>query len=118
MCVGNHSDSPSLDLNMPCPDYSSLELDHCLDTCDYISLEDASLTNGAQGDLSIMQLNVHGLLSKEVDLSKLVNSCIENSKVDIVILCETLLNPLTEHLVNIPCYSYTGKVQSEKKVEE
>ena len=113
MCVGNNL--ISVDLNVPYADYDSLGLDHSVCSCEYISLEDVSQARIKNGDLVFMQLNVRGLLSKQLDLSRLVNSCIGNSKVDIVILCETWLNNNTEHLVNIPGYHYTGKVRTDKK---
>ena len=115
MCVGNSSEPINVNLNVPFANFESLGLDHSNCNCDYISLEDAILTKTSKGDLAIMQLNICGLLSKQVDLIRLVNSCITNSKIDIVILCETWLNDTTSHLVNIPGYTYIGNVRQMKK---
>ena len=113
MCVGNSSDPIDINLNVPFADFESLGLDCSVCNCDYTTLEDASHTKSSKGDLAIMQLNIR--LSKQVDLSRLVNSCMENSKIDIVILCETWLNDTTSHLVNVPGYTYIGNVRSMKK---
>ena len=115
MCVGNRSDFNDVIPNVPDVDLDSLGLDKSICSCDYISLDDASHTYSTRGDMIIMQLNIHGLLSKQLDFSRLINSCIDNGQVDIVILCETWLNNSTEHLVNVPGYQYIGKVQSEHK---
>ena len=115
MCVGNSSEPIDINLNVPFADFESLGLDRSVCNCDYISLEDATQTKSSKGDLAIMQLNICGLLSKQVDLIRLVNFCIENSKIDIVILCETWLNDTTSHLVNVPGYTYIGNVRAMKK---
>ena len=92
MCVGNRSDFNDVVPNVPYVDLDSLGLDNSICSicsCDYISLDDASHTYSTRGDLIVMQLNIRGLLSKPLDLSRLINSCIDNGKVDIMILCET-----------------------------
>ena len=115
MCVGNSSESIDVNLNVPFANFESLGLDCSNCNCDYISLEDATLTKTSKGDLAIMQLNIRRLLSKQVDLIRLVNSCIANGKIDIVILCETWLNSTTTHLVNNPGYTYIGNERQTKK---
>ena len=54
----------------------------------------------------ILQLNIRGLLSNQVNLQMLLNNLKnKESQVDVILLCETHLNKLTTQLVHIPGYT-------------
>ena len=84
-------------------------------SCDYIPLELVSTLNVADNDLITVQLNIRGLISKQIDLTKLLANCLSNSKIDVIMLCETWVTPDTKGLINIPGYQFVGKERMNKK---
>ena len=76
----------------------SSELD--LPACDYVEVEQLEGLRPYKNDLSVLQLNIRGLLNKQGQLRDLVN----NGMTDIVLLCETWLNKETEVLVSFDNY--------------
>ena len=82
-------------------------MDQIKDDCDYISFDDCTTIDCGNSDLKVVQLNIHGLISKQGELSKLLSGCLEK-KIDVVILCETWLNSTVTNLINIPGYHYLG----------
>ena len=104
--------------NKPTINYNPLETE-CFnfefeDTCDYIEVEDAKDIIVDQYDLTILQMNIRGLISKQRDLSKLLFDIIGDRKIDIVILCETWLTKESEHRVLVPGYTYYGHHRKHK----
>ena len=90
-----------------CP-FTNNFLDESLwsDKCDYIDLDSSNNLNPNGLNLIIRQLNVRGLLSNEDGIRQLLaNLKCKNSKVDIMILCETFLRDCTVHQVNILGYN-------------
>ena len=68
-----------------------------------------------KNDFKALQLNICGLISKQNELSKLITGCLNNNKIDIVILCETWLTPQVNHLVQVLGYQFYGIERNTKK---
>ena len=76
------------------------------DKCDYIDPNSCTNLNLNDYNLNVLQLNIRSILSKQIELKQLLHTLEnKNSRVDIVLLCETFLNDKTTKLVNIPSYS-------------
>ena len=78
----------------------SSELD--LPVCDYVDVEQLEGLRPYKNDLSVLQLNIWGLLNKQGRLRDLMN----NGMTDVVLLCETWLNKETEALVSFDNYKF------------
>ena len=68
-------------------------VDTCLwsDKCDYINVDKCSNLNPDTYNLLIMQLNIHSMLSKQIELKQLLQKLTnKNSKMDAVMLSKTL----------------------------
>ena len=76
------------------------------DTCDYLEIKSTENIDIGPNDLAIMQLNSHGLISKQSELSKLLYDILGEHKIDVVILCETWLTKESEKRLHFPGYSY------------
>ena len=81
-------------------------------TCNYLELDnyDRKLNTS---ELSVIQLNVRGLISKQHDLCELINKL--KHKVHVIILCETWLTETNKKLINIPGYKLISKERTNKK---
>ena len=76
------------------------------DKCDYIDTNSCTNLNPNDYNLIVLQLNTRSILSKQTELKQLLHTLEnKNSRVDIVLLCETFLNTKTTKLVNIPNYT-------------
>ena len=78
----------------------SSELD--LPACDYVDVEQLEGLRPNKYDLSVLQLNIGGLLNKQGQVRDLMN----NGTTDVVLLCETWLNKETEALVSFDNYKF------------
>ena len=86
------------------------------DKCDYIDPDNCTDLNPSNLNFGIIQLNVRGLLNHQKELSQLLQDLeIKNSKIDIVLLCETHLTRFTSNLVNIPGYILVNINRHTKK---
>ena len=56
--------------------------------CSYVEPLDQEYCNNDPGDLTVLQLNIRGLIGKQIDLSKILQKGVQN-KVDVALLCET-----------------------------
>ena len=74
--------------------YTHLNTD-LIDNCDYIEESDIKEVVITKSDLSIVQWNIRGVLSKEADLIKLLNFS-NKRKLDIIVLVETWLTKTSE----------------------
>ena len=74
-------------------DLTKLTIGELEDNCDYIDLEDRIKLNCDKKSLSLIQLNIRGLLSKSLALNLLLTENVGNIRPDLVLLCETWLNP-------------------------
>ena len=94
------------------------ELDSSLwnDKCDYVELDKCVYLNPNNDNLIVVQLNIQSLLSHQQDLCQLIRSTEEkNSRIDILLLCETFLSKNTCHMVKIPGFTHVSKCQKNKK---
>ena len=84
--------------------------------CDYVEPEKCIDQNPNNLNLIVLQLNMQSILSHQTELKTPLNdqeTC--NSRVDIVLLCETFLNKQTVKLVKIPNYMLISNHQSNCK---
>ena len=115
MCFGKWDIKLFDNLNWP------LELDNINrnlwnDKCNYMDLEDCKNLNPNNYNLVVMQHNICSLLSNQCDLKNLLNNLsLKNSKVDIILLCETHLSKQTVGFVNIPDYTHVANCRSTHK---
>ena len=85
------------------------------DYCAYLDYEEYDELSSKGQNLSIIQLNIRGLLSKLNDISSLIRKGNEN-KIGAVLLCETWVRAETKKLVSIPGYDIFSKERVGKKV--
>ena len=78
------------------------------DKCDYLELDSCTDLKIEDTKLSIMQLNIRGLVSKQNELLKLINVSTGEAKLDLIILQETWVTKNNEYLIDIPGYKYHG----------
>ena len=84
------------------------------DNCDYLDLDEFREVQISPNDLSIVQLNIQGLIGKQDKLLKFLNST-NKEKIDVVIVSETWLTKSSEKLINIPGYDLISEVRQNKK---
>ena len=87
---------------------SDLNLDH-LDDCVYLDPTKLNDIEASPGDLTVLQLNVRGLINKQSDLTKILKYGSMNN-VNVALLFETWLQQETKNLVNLPDYNIVSKV--------
>ena len=75
--------------NMKTLPLSDLNLD-TLDDCVYLEPTELDEIQMIPSDLTVLQLNVRGLINKQSDLTKIMENGSKN-KVNVVLLCETWL---------------------------
>ena len=73
--------------------------------CDYIESNESGRINPGKNDLSIIQINVRGLLNKQDHLRDIIRSC----HPDVILVCETWLTSKTTDLVDIAGYKLNCK---------
>ena len=112
MCLNNLQHIDYDDCNKDDLEQLDLDFDYT-DQCNYIS-EDAKLCH-ENCDLSILHLNVRGLLGKTSTLSQLLNHRIKGRQLDTIILNETWLTDRTKHMVNIEGYHLETVNRTERK---
>ena len=96
------------------PEYTKLNIGELDDNCDYIDIEERTTLVGDNRSLSLIQLNIRGLLSKSSSLNQLLTENLGTIRPDLVLLCETWLNPNNLGKVDIPNYRLFGNVRSNK----
>ena len=96
------------------PENTKLTIGELDDNCDYIDIDDRPKLAGDNRSLSLIQLNIRGLLSKSSALNLLLTENIGNIRPDLVLLCETWLNPNNFAKIDIPNYRLFGNVRSNK----
>ena len=85
-----------------------------IDNCIYVDCEEYDTIPIHLSKLSVMQLNIRGLINKQSDLIKLMDNRSTN-KVDIALLCETWLRADSKKLVALPSHTYVGKERIGKR---
>ena len=78
-------------------DHYNLSSELELPLCDYIDVEQLKGLRPRKSDLSVLQLNIRGLLNKQGRLKDLMIEC----NIDVALLCETWLKKETEILVSL-----------------
>ena len=81
-----------------------------LTQCDYVDFDSINELKPTKNDLSIMQLNIRGLLNKQDQLNEIINEC----QADAILLCETWLKKQTESLVKESSYKLYSIVRRDK----
>ena len=82
------------------------------DNCDYITLDGTAEIKQSSHDLSVLQLNVRGLLSKQHILKETLLKL--SNPPDILLLCETWLKCNIENKVELPGYKCYHKHRPSK----
>ena len=110
-------------LQRPCDLLDNLEnrlepldfIDQGMDTCDYFDLTTEETWYGSKTDLIAIQLNIRGLINKQIDLQNLMNKVAGTVKIDLITLQETWLTNKNSHLINIPSYKHYFQTRIGKK---
>ena len=76
----------------------------------YVEVEEINKSIDHRNDLNIIQLNVRGLLNKQDHLNRLI----ENTRTDVILLCETWLSSAKESLVNIESHKLTNIYRTDR----
>ena len=76
----------------------------------YIEVDEIKKPIDHRSVLNIIQLNIRGLVNKQDQLGRLI----ENTKTDVVLLCETWLNSTKETLINIESHKLTNKNRKDR----
>ena len=84
------------------------------DNCDYIDEDEVRDVQITKKDLSIVQWNIRGLLSSELEVAKLLNYS-NRRKIDLIILAETWLSKTSEKKLRLNGYEYFGQTRKNKK---
>ena len=92
---------------------SDLNLDNP-DDCIYLDLTELDDLHTSLSNLSVLQLNVRGLINKQSDLTNILEYGSKN-KVNLALVCETWLRHDTKKLVNLHNYSIVSKERVGKK---
>ena len=94
-------------LTEPSPGDNSLGYcDDLIDNCDYIDIAEKPIPTNKQ--LSILQLNIRGILGKQSLLTNFLKETNKHSKAQITLLQETWLKKGTEKRLKIPGYTFIG----------
>ena len=93
---------------------SKLVLEEFDDNCNYIDLDERTELTCDNKTLSLMQLKIRGLFSKTSALNLMLTEHLSDVKPDLVLLCETWLNPSNIVKIDIPNYRLFGNVRSNK----
>ena len=115
MC-DTESDSTQTDFLLRSQDYDELDCSLWNDKCNYIEVEKCSNLNPNNYNLIVIQLNVRSLLAHQQKLCQLLRMTEKkNSRIDILLLCETFLSKQTLSMVRIPGYTHVGNYRKNKK---
>ena len=82
------------------------------DNCDYLDVESRMQIPDDPNSLTLIQLNIRGMIGKLTELSHLINDGVGKAKIDVVLLCETWLNQINNAKASIPGYKLIGNVRS------
>ena len=85
-----------------------------IDNCIYVDRSEYDTIPIHPSKLTVMQLNIRGLINKQSELIKLMENGSTN-KVNIALLCETWLRADSKKFVNLPSFYYTSRERVGKK---
>ena len=115
MCFSKSSVKSNDELKRPL-NFDSLDESLWNDKCDYIDPQNVKNLNPSGLNLVVLQLNIRSILSHITELKMLILILeTKNSRVNIILLCETFLNKSTEKLVKIPGYTLICNSRSKSK---
>ena len=98
-------------------EFKSLDRSLWNDKCDYIEVKDCSNLNPDNYNLIVLQYIICSLISHQVELKQLLCDLErKNSRVDIMLLCETFLTEYNIKLVKIPGYTLISNHRKIQKV--
>ena len=83
------------------------------DNCDYLDLDSHMQLENDPNSLTLIQLNVRGMIGKLTSLSHLINN-VGQEKIDAMLLCETWLNQANYPKAKVPGYKLIGNIRSGK----
>ena len=86
-----------------------------VDSCDYLDYEDLTKDKSDKNNLTVLQLNIHGMLNKQDKLKTLLNDIKNDSRVDVAMLVETWLNKNNDKRLKIPGYQFFGFHRKQKR---
>ena len=113
MCLSKFSVKTNDELKQPL-NFDSIDKSLWNDKCDYVDPQKAKNLNPSGLNLVVLQLNIRSILSHITELKRLLHILeTKNSRVDIILLCETFLNKTTEKLVKIPGYTLICNSRTE-----
>ena len=96
--------------------YSELDSSLWNDKCDYVELDKCVNLNPNNYNLIVMHLNIRSLLAHQQELCQLIRTTEQkNSRIDIILLCETFLSKQTRQMVNIPGFSHVCNYWKNRK---
>ena len=86
------------------------------DKCNYVDVDGCRNLNPLNYNFTVMQLNVRGILSSQMELKMLLNDLRnQNTEVDVLLLSETFLSVNTVKLVNIKGYIIYSNYRKDHK---
>ena len=91
--------------------FNDLYVDHC----DYLDYSKLTSSNDKRTNLTILQLNVCGVINKRDRLMDLFNDIKKEHRVDVALLVETWLNKTNAKRFMLPGYRYYGSHRRNKK---
>ena len=97
-------------------DHNALDASLWNDKCDYTELDECNNLNPNNYNLIVMHLNIRSVLCHQQELCQLIRSTEKkNSRIDVILLCETFLSSKTKSMVNIPGFSHICNYRKSKK---
>ena len=98
--------------------YGRLDLgfnNEIVDSCDYLDYGELTKDKRDKNNLTMLQLNIQGILNKQDKLKRLLDDIKNDSRVDVVMLVETWLNKNNDKRLKIPGYQFFGFHRKQKR---
>ena len=98
--------------------YERLDLgfnNEIVDSCDYLDYGELTKDKRDKNNLTVLQLNIRGILNKQDKLKTLLDDTRNDSRVDVVMLVETWLNKNNDKRLKIPGYQFFGFHRKQKR---
>ena len=103
--------------NLPTEEITTNQVDTDIawnDNCSYTDYDDYITLDKQNTDLTVLQLNIRGLINKQTELRSLLEREYAN-KVDVALLCETWVRLENINRVNITGYVFESKERKGKR---
>ena len=115
MCLSNNVKERLFDSKLYLESLENHSKGPTTDYCEYIELSDCKDIAVGNNDLSVLELNVRGLVNKETEIYMMLKLLTQMSSIDIGILVETWITKESESCISLSGYSYVGKLHLHKK---